>query len=102
LSSPCVIQVHTNKRNKISSTQGISFIHLIWQHVSTSERHLQTRSTKYIKGIVRDCITFLIEISGLQGDKINDAQSTQVHTRKVNNQNGLVVKTYDNAIQECN
>jgi hypothetical protein len=56
LSSGCVR--YDNKRNKWPSTQLITVISLIWQHVSTSEGHLQASSKKYIKGIVYNFIKF--------------------------------------------
>ena len=36
----------------------LSAILLIWQHVSTSQGHLQAGSIKYVKGLVHNCITF--------------------------------------------
>ena len=39
-----------NKRNKLPSTQLIRFTPLIWQHVSTSQGHLQVSAIKYLKG----------------------------------------------------
>jgi len=43
--------------------QLVSFLSLIWQHVMTSEGHLQAYSIKYIKGIARICMKFCTEIS---------------------------------------
>jgi hypothetical protein len=65
------------KRNKLPSTQLVSVISLIWQHVSTSEGHLQASNTKYIKGILYNFIKFLNSDLSF---KI--ALSNQLYTRK--------------------
>jgi hypothetical protein len=49
---------YNNKRNKLPPTQLVSVVPLIWQHVSTSQGHLQASSIRYTKGIVYNCIKF--------------------------------------------
>jgi len=56
-----------SKREVVSTTGKL----LIWPRVSTSEGLFQTRSTKYIKGIVFSSVKFLTEMSVLQFDKIH-------------------------------
>jgi hypothetical protein len=41
---------------KFPSTQIVNVLPLIWQHVSTSESHLQASSTKYTKEFCINCI----------------------------------------------
>ena len=59
------VDTYFNKIYKLPSTQLVNVMSLIWQHVSTSEGHLQASSIKYIKGIVYNCITFWAKISAL-------------------------------------
>jgi hypothetical protein len=64
-----------NKRNKFTSTQLVSVLSLILQHVSTSEGHTQSSSIKYVKGIVYSCTKFCTGISDLQFDKVHFSET---------------------------
>jgi len=54
-----------NKRNKLRSTKLVSVLSVIWQHASTSERHIQASSNYCIrrKNCVKiHCTPFLLYI----------------------------------------
>jgi len=49
---------YDNMRNKLPLTQLVHFISLNWQHISTSDCHLQACSIKYINGTAYICMKF--------------------------------------------
>jgi len=52
------ISVSNCTRNKMRSIQLVSFLSLSLENSSTSERHLQSSSIKYINGMVYNIIKF--------------------------------------------
>ena len=60
------------------STQLVSVMSVIWQHVSTSEGHLQASSINNIKGIVYNCQSNIYFIKLLNCDLISKL-NTIVH-----------------------
>jgi hypothetical protein len=55
--------------NKLPLTQVVGVSSLMWQHVSTSEGHLQASSIKYVKWNVHNCSKFWTQISVSQSYK---------------------------------
>jgi hypothetical protein len=47
-------------QDKLPSTQLFIVIVLMWRHVSTSEDHLQSSGTKYIKRTLYNCIVTIV------------------------------------------
>jgi len=72
----CVLLLSTRfqyqiSREKLRSSQLVSFMSLIWENVSTSQCYPQSNNIKYIKGIVYHCIKFWIKVWILYFDKLN-------------------------------
>ena len=69
-------------REKSRSTQLVRFMSIIWENVSTSQCHLHANSTKYIKGMIYNCIKFWIKVWILQFNKLHFPLSKQFYYRK--------------------